>query len=213
MKTTSQHIPFEQLTYLAHQRAEAGELGESERIEAMSHISTCTSCGSKLQKLEDVILLMKTDREPDAPRDLIAYAINIFDQGRESIVTSALRRLVAALTFDSNVGLAPAFGVRSGQLPSSRQLLYSAEGSDVELRITPREDQWVVAGQVLGRECVGGEVNLVNLVRVEGEERVAVAVLNELCEFSLPAVPPGSYKLLLRLTDLEVEVPQLELRA
>lgn len=209
MKTTSQHIPFDKLADLAEKRVDAGELRESARLASMLHLSSCTDCASRLQQLEKVMLLMKTDREPDAPRDLIAYAVNIFDRGRETKAPSLLRRLVAALTFDSSMNLAPAFGVRSGQA-AARQLLYSAEGHDVDVRITPQQDQWVVAGQVLGQDCAGGQVNLVKL---EGGDKSAAAVLNELCEFTLPAVAPGSYKLLVRLADIEVEVPQLELRA
>ena len=210
MNTTSKHVPFEMLTDLADQRANADERSESERTKAMSHVSACTRCASELQRLEHVMLLMKTDREPDAPRDLIAYAMNIFDRRRESKVPPVLRRLVAALRFDSNVRQSPAYGVRSGQL-GSRQLLYSAEGNDVEVRITPQQDHWVVAGQVLGQDCLGGEVNLVRLEGGEDEQKSVAGVLNELCEFNLAPVPPGSYKLRLWLANVEVEIPQLEL--
>jgi hypothetical protein len=102
--------------------------------------------------------------------------------------------------------MAPAFGVRSGQA-TSRQLLYSAEESDIDLRISSQDDQWIVAGQLLGRDCVGGRVE------IEGERGLAVAALDELCEFMLPPVPSGNYTLRLRLQDAEVELPQLELKA
>lgn len=205
MKTT-QHIPFEKLADLAEERAAADELQAT-----AAHLSVCSDCASRLQRVENVMLLMKTDREPDAPRDLIAYAVNIFGPGREAAAPSLLRRLVAALTFDSSVDLSPAFGVRSGQA-AARQLLYSAAGNDVDVRIRAEQDQWVVTGQVLGQECPGGEVKLVNLAGIEGRDAPVTAALNEACEFSFPAVATGSYKLLLRLADIEVEVPQLELR-
>lgn len=201
MKINSQHIPFSALADLAENRT-----ATDERNEQMTHISTCTRCGDELQRLAHVLLLMRTDTEPDAPRDLIAYAVNIFAPSEESKAPSLLRRIVAALTFDSSANLAPAFGMRSGQV-ASRQLVYSAEGNDVDLRLTPLKDQWVIAGQLLGQDCEAGEV------RLEGETRSAAAPLNELCEFTLPPVPSGSYKLLLRLGNIEVEVPQLELKS
>lgn len=201
MKINSQHIPFSALVDLAENRT-----APDESSELMTHVSTCTKCKGELQGLEQVMLLMRTDTAPDAPRDLIAYAVNIFAQRAAAKAPSLLRRLVAALTFDSNANLVPAFGMRSGQV-ASRQLVYSAEGNDVDLRLTPLKDQWVVAGQLLGQGCEAGEV------RLEGETSSAAARMNELCEFTLPPVPSGSYKLFLRLGNIEVEVPQLELKA
>ncbi|MDX6445406.1 MAG: hypothetical protein QOH71_2480 [Blastocatellia bacterium] len=201
MNTTSQHIPFTDLADLAENRT-----APDERSQLVTHISTCTACGDELNRLERILLLMRTDKEPDAPRDLIAFAVNIFAQREVSGAPSLLRRIVAALTFDSSANLAPAFGVRSGQV-ASRQLIYSAAGKDVDLRLTPLEDQWVIAGQLLGEDCEAGEV------RLEGETGTAVVRLNELCEFTLPPMPSGNYTLFLRLGNIEVEVPQLELKS
>ena len=39
------------------------------------------------------------------------------------------------------------------------------------------------------------------------------AASNELCEFSLPPIPEGSYNLLLRLPVAEVQIPELDLRS
>jgi hypothetical protein len=51
-------------------------------------------------------------------------------------------------------------------------------------------------------------------VEIEGDDGArARAALNELCEFTLPPVPEGSYKLLLRLPGAEVQIPELDLRA
>jgi hypothetical protein len=200
MKTTSQHIPFARLADLAEDRASA-----EERTTSMTHLAACSHCAAELQRVGQVLELMRTDTATDAPRDVLAYAINIF-RGRELSEPSLLRRIVAALSFDSSMNMTPAFGVRSGQA-TARQLLYSAEQSDIDLRISCQDDEWIVAGQLLGQDCVGGRVE------IEGESGLAVAALNELCEFTLPPLPPGSYTLRLLLRDAEVEIPQLELRA
>jgi hypothetical protein len=100
----------------------------------------------------------------------------------------------------------PAYGVRSGQ-SAARQMLYSAGDNDLDLRVTPSGEAWVVSGQVLGSECAGGQV------RLQSETDETAAPLNELCEFTLPPVPSGSYTLRVRFKDMEVEVPDLELRA
>lgn len=201
MKPTSQHIPFATLADLAERRATADEQANS-----MAHLSTCPECAAEFHRLGKVVELMRTDTATDAPRDVLGYAINIFRGREQSSEPSLLRRIIAALTFDSSMNMAPVFGVRSGQA-ASRQLLYSAEENDIDLRISSRDDQWIVAGQLLGQDCVGGRVE------IEGESGLAVVALNELCEFTLPPLPPGSYKLRLLLQDAEVEIPQLELKA
>lgn len=201
MKTTSQHIPFAKLADLAENRA-----SESEQSASMTHVAGCSDCNSALQRLQHVLALMKTDTAQDAPRDLLAFARNIFRPATGSREPSLLRRIVAALTFDSSSNMAPAFGVRSGQT-AARQLLFSAGESDLDLRISPAKDQWVVAGQLLGQNCVGGRVEL------EGDGGVASATLNDLCEFTLPPLPSGSYELRLNLREVQIEIPQLELRA
>lgn len=199
MKIDSQHIPFAKLADLAEKRAAADE-----RTASMAHLSKCSVCAQQVERVEQVLELMKTDTATDAPRDMLAYAVNIF---RNSHEPSLLKRIVAALSFDSSSNPAPAFGVRSGQ-STSRQLLYSAEENDIDLRIMPEQENWIVTGQVLGEDCVGGRIEL------EGRSgELTAANLNDLCEFILPPVPAGSYRVRLRLGNVEVEIPQLELRA
>lgn len=201
MKPTSQHIPFATLADLAERRATADE-----RATSMAHLSACPECTAEFHRLEKVLELMRTDIAPDAPRDVLTYAINIFRGREQSSEPSLLRRIVAALSFDSSMNVAPAFGVRSGQA-TSRQLLYSAEENDIDLRINLQDDRWIVAGQLLGEDCVGGRVE------IQGQGGLAGATLNELCEFTLPPLPAGSYTLRLFLQNAEVEIPHLELKA
>jgi hypothetical protein len=195
MGTPNQHIPFDRLADLADDKV------DKERATLMAHVTDCSHCAGELDRLTQLISLMRTDAAEDAPRDVIAYAVNIFRQ--RELKPSLLRRIVAALTFDS-AHTAPAFGVRSGQA-ASRQLLFEAEDNDLDLRISPQGNEWVVSGQLLGTKCVGGAVAL------QSETTSASAVLNDLCEFKLSPVPPGNYILRLRLEDVELEVSQLEL--
>ena len=194
MKLFSTHIAFEKLADLAEGRA-----SNKDREAAMLHLSACADCAGKLSRLENVMSLMRTDRSEDAPRDILTYAVNLF----RPLEPSFIRRVVATLSFDS-LTVAPAFGMRSGQ-SQSRQLVYSAEGNDIDLRITLQNNQWTVVGQVLRPDCVGGQVEL------EGAGGTTAAALNDMCEFTLPSVPSGNYLLRVKMADLEVEVPQLDL--
>ena len=198
------HLSFSKIADLAE-----GRLAADERNLSAAHTAVCSRCAAKLNRLENVLGLMRADESVDAPPQLVAHTINLFrTRPRESRTPSLARRLVAALSFDS-LQMSPAYGVRSGQsAASTRQLLYSAEEYDLDLRLTETSEGWVVLGQVLGQECAGAAVELAG-----AQEATVRADVNEQCEFRLPAVPPGSYQLSLRFKDLEIEIPQLELRA
>ncbi|HEY0431528.1 MAG TPA: hypothetical protein VGC61_06905 [Pyrinomonadaceae bacterium] len=198
MTTSSKHIPFAELADLADEQASADKRRHA-------HLSECSVCAQQLDRLGQVLELMRSDNSTDAPRDVLAYAMNIFSRPENS-QPSLLRRLVAALSFDSSSNLAPAFGVRAGQA-TSRQLLYSAEENDIDIRITPEGETWIVAGQVLGEDCSGGRIE------IEGAGELATAELNDLCEFTLPPLPAGSYAVRLRLGSADIEIPKLELSA
>jgi hypothetical protein len=195
MSIISPHIPFTELTELAEQSKTSPE--------ALAHLATCTDCSSQLQSIKQTIGLMRSDTAEDAPAELVQFAKRIF---REKVVTrgpSLLKLVVAALTFDS-LTTAPAFGLRS-QTTAGRQLIYSAETADIDLRVSPENDQWQIAGQVLGVDCASGDVDL------EGDDFSASTRLNELCEFSFGSVPTGAYKVLIHLPDVLIETPRLEL--
>ena len=191
----STHIPVETLADIAEHR-----LTSEAREAALMHISTCSTCQDSLLQLQQLILTMRSDSTKDVPRDVLTSAINIFSQEERS----PLRRIVALLTFDSR-DAGPAYGMRS-LLAVSRQLLYSAEDTDLDLRITVQNDECIVAGQVIGEGCSEGHVE------ISGAAGRSEATLNEVFEFTLPPVPVGNYSLTLRMLDLQIEIPDLELK-
>jgi hypothetical protein len=192
---TSTHISLETLADVVEDRATPAAL---EIVRA--HDATCSTCDDALQRLKQLILLMRSDVVTDVPRDLLVSAINIFPPGARP----RLQRIIATLIFDSRRA-APVFGMRSVRT-SSRQLLYSAEQSDLDLRITIQNEECILAGQVIREGCVGG------LVEISGPTGSAEASLNELCEFTFPAIPVGQYSLRVRMLDVEIEIPELELK-
>lgn len=174
-----------------------------ERASLLDHLAGCRLCAADFERLGHVLQLMRTDDSKDAPRDLLAYAKGLFSVRETSSDRSILRRIVAALTFDS-LTAAPEFGVRSSET-STRQLIYSAKNGDLDLRLTPQGDRWLVMGQLLLPNCGEGQVE------IKSESDSASAELNELCEFVLPPVAAGRYSLILRLANLEIEVPRLDI--
>lgn len=192
---TSPHIPLETLADIVEDRAKAGILQT-----AMAHVATCSACDDMLRRLRQLVIMMRTDTAADAPRDVVMSAISLFSpQGNRP-----LPRIIATLIFDSRKA-GPAFGMRSLRM-TSRQLLYSAPQADLDLRIAIQNEECVVAGQVIRDGCAGG------LVEISGATGTAEASLNELCEFKLPAIPVGNYSLRVRMSDVEIEIPELELK-
>ena len=203
MRLTSRHIPFARLAELAE-----GRLSQEEAAAARTHLADCTTCSAQAAQLGHLAALMRADASEDAPPRVVASVVRMFRARRaEGPEPGLLRRLVAALTFDSS-SLQPAFGVRSGQAAPARQMLFSAGDLDVDLRLAAGGEGWTVSGQVLGPSCEGGEVEIVS-----GGETAARAALNDLCEFTLPPVAEGVYALRLRLGGTEVEIPELSLKA
>ena len=203
MRLTPRHIPFARLADLAE-----GRLSPAEAARAREHLDGCTSCAGQAAQLGHLAALMRADTSEDAPPALVSSVVSMFRARRsQPAEPGLLRRLVAALAFDSS-SLTPAFGVRSGQAAPARQMLFSAGDLDVDLRLAQGAEGWTVSGQVLG-PCAGGEVELVG----EGGSTAARAALNEQCEFTLHAVPEGVYAVRLRFDGTEVEIPELSLKA
>ena len=200
MNNFHHHIPFSQLADLVEDR-----LTPDEREQLEKHIAGCPLCSNEMAQLKHLVELMRTDTSEGAPPGAIARAVGLFRSRTmpASTVSDLHRHILAVLRFDSK-GLAPAFGVRSGE-PGARQLLFSAEAYDIDLRIETSDQAWIVSGQVLGESVVGGRVVL------QGTTGTKQATLNEQSEFALPPAQAGIYKLILHLTSVDVEVDDLRL--
>ena len=197
MTILSPHISFTELADLADEHS-------SLSAETLRHLAECSHCSGQLQTIRQTTSLMRSDAIEKAPAELVKQAKDFFrQQAATRRKPSTLSRIVAALTFDSVAGT-PAYGLRS-QAGEGRQLVYSTETVDVDVRVSTENELWQIAGQLPGSLCAGGEVNL------EGDSFSATAKLNELCEFSFSSVPGGTYTLALHLPDVIIETPPLEL--
>ena len=205
MKLTTPHIAFARLADLAE-----GRLTPEESARDEEHLAACARCSRQVAGLRHVTTLMRTDDSVDAPRDLVSEAVRLFrSRPASERAPGLLRRVLATLSFDSSA-LTPAFGVRSGQAAPARQMLFSAGGFDIDLRLAGGGDGWTIAGQVLGPCDGGGHVEVFDEGDVD-RKPVAGADLNDLCEFTLPPVTAGSYTLRLLMSAVEVDVPGLDL--
>jgi hypothetical protein len=148
---------------------------------------------------------------PDAPPALLRAAIGLWPAAAAptpaALVRALLNRINAVLTFDSWAAPALAPGMRSLR-SATRHLLFSAQGRDIDLRITPQAGGFGLTGQVLGPDDAG----TVALARLDQPgAAVQQALLDELGEFRLTDLPAGSYQLSLLLRPDTIELPPLQL--
>jgi hypothetical protein len=150
--------------------------------------------------------LRASRRLEDAPEALIQRAIHLYTVQAAPVTAASpglLQRLVAAVSFDSAAASALALGLRSSAA-QTRQLLYTAEGRDVDLRVAASVDGrvFVISGQVLGPDEAG-----VAVLVSAGQE--LSATWNELSEFSFAPIGPGPCALTLRAAGWVLELPPL----
>lgn len=153
---------------------------------------------------------------PDAPTALIKAATDLMpapSRVRLSEVANAVLRLVTAvLSFDSWAQPPAALGMRAA--PSeTRHLLFSAQGRDIDLRISPAAEHFTLSGQILGPD----ESGAIELASQTGSGVAAaeahVAALDDLGEFRLDGVRTGTYRLTLRVGADRIVLPPIEVGA
>ena len=120
-----------------------------------------------------------------------------------------LRRLVATLAFD---GPQPAFGVRSAA-GSTVQLVYTTDAADIALNVLPRprNGHLDLAGQVFPTD--GAEPDTFSVQLLSGVDEVGLATTDELGEFDIEAVEPGTYQMLVSNGRVEILISPIELSA
>jgi hypothetical protein len=181
-----------------------------------------TAAMKPLPQLSDdefTALVQRAVALPDAPPHLLQAALGAW-QGSPmaaarlpgwgelaSQAVAALRQQVAAtLKFDSWAGAPLAAGLR-GLRSDTRQLLFSAEGRDVDLRITASGERFAMAGQVLGPD-EAGSVELSPVASPTDAPRVAA--LDRMGEFHLADLAPGRYQLTLHAGDTDIVLPAIQ---
>jgi hypothetical protein len=146
---------------------------------------------------------MAGDELVSPPHGVLARALQVFKPHQEPARDrlAGLRSLVALLRFDS--GLAPAMGMRSGAA-QVRQLFFTVDEFDVDVRLQPHNGAWRLEGQVLGGAS-GGTAALA------GRVHEYVGEVNSLGEFAFAGVQPDVYRMDILLPDTKIAIPELPL--
>jgi hypothetical protein len=165
------------------------------------------------EQFED--LVRRAAALPDAPQSWVDRAVGAFAAAATpsmgEVAQSAWRLVSAVLSFDSWAGTPTPATVRG--VPSDvRQLLFSAEGRDIDLRISPAADDFSLMGQVLGPD----ETGTVELARQAAPQAglamapLHTSSLDELGEFRIEGLARGTYRLTLRVGNDAIALPPIQ---
>jgi hypothetical protein len=158
---------------------------------------------------ELLALVQQAITMPDAPPELIGRALALWDLHRPPPrAQGSPRRWLTALRFDSWAGTPVAAGMRALH-DDVRQMLFAAEGCDIDLRIAPAAEGFALSGQLLGLDA-RGSVELVVHGRGGEPPLQRHVAIDELSEFSIDAVDRGTYQLIVHLDTGEIVLPPIE---
>jgi hypothetical protein len=151
------------------------------------------------QFLDKIISLMQTDNSFDAPSDSVSWAKNIFRTQVQEPKPSIIKRVMAILQIDLSANK-PVFGERSVS-SAIRQMLFQADETAIDLRISPTATGFSLKGQILGVEFATLTIN------PGGFETTA----NESGEFGFDHIPAGDYSLTIQTVEKELVIEHLTL--
>ena len=192
-------------------------LAQNERAGIESHLVTgCRRCAENLRWLREVAWLTAQDQSFDFPEETIKGLV-VWFKGQAAQMPRGLRKLVAKLVFDSLLPqpLAPVRTEAAHSLVTTqaagRQMLFQAEGYDVDLRFEALEelDLEDLIGQVLPRraeqpDVVGATVEL--WPSAQDPQRVQT---DQQGLFRFAQIPSGVYDLKIHVSEDEINLNQV----
>jgi hypothetical protein len=186
-------------------------LPKAQADQVTAHLALpCAACQGEIDGMRDVLQLLGHERLSEPSPAAVRRAIRLFGRFYERPGADERPRLIARLLFDDL--LAPRAAAVRG-IGNERQLLYGAEGFDIDLQIADEGNQESLRllGQVMPPADDWSQVQggLVRLARED--DAVTSATADELGTFAFNGLAPGDYELWLDLPRAKIWVPHVTL--
>jgi hypothetical protein len=193
------HLNFETLLDYVE-----GLLSSETTAEVETHLNQpCPRCRALVGRITEVTNLMLNDQTQAPPRAVLQRMLATLH--RHAAVNRP--RVPATLVFNSWQH-APLAAVRGpGQ---AQQLLYSAEGLDIDLHLTAGQNDTTVRGQILGAARDAAQPTPV-VVLYTGGDFVATTTTDRLGQFVFQSLPSGTYDLHIELDDANITIEGIRL--
>lgn len=199
MKQNSLHIEFERLTDFA-----VGTLSDAEKAEIEVHLRGCQDCAMQKRQLEKIIGVMQSDRMEEVPSNIIENTLDLFRKRKSALEEPVLLKRILAVYGNENSLFMSAFGLRSEQPETERQMWFTADDAEINLLMRQTGETWNVTGQVFCN-FMGGEAIL------QSEENESKVEISDLNEFSFTEIPIGTYKSILCFANTEIEIAEIRI--
>lgn len=186
-----------------------GAGAEAERAARAAHLETgCPQCLENQRWLLAVERLAAADDSITFPEQVIARVVSEFR--KQAAARPPLRQLFVQLIFDSLFPqrLAPVRTAPGSETPAiSRQVLYRAEGYDIDLRFERSDETEDLIGQVQAGHRAPASPLPVQLWR--DNEQTFSTQTNARGIFRFTGIPAGSYQLKIQVPEGEISIPQM----
>jgi hypothetical protein len=175
-----------------------GLLPRDQAAAVARHLAECPHCAREAAQLTDYLAELAPTLEPG----LLAQV-----KERVKVLVAHLVNGGLATGLLTQPTLTPAYaGIRGGE---GEPFLYQADDVQIAAEVqddAERPDRKVLLGLVIGMEPSGVKVHL-----WQADQRVAVVPVDELGNFVIPGLAPGSYELILSGPEVEIHIQELEI--
>jgi hypothetical protein len=198
------HPSFETLLDFIENR-----LPQPARQQVLEHLaSPCAICQAEIAAIQDMLGLMRDQELSEPSPAAMRRAMRLYRVFHQRPQPGHRARLIAHLVFDSQVtgGALAARGLKN-----ERQILYAAQGLDIDLQFSPESDQHSIhlMGQVMTVEDDPARVQGCSVSLMQEGEVFAQVITDELGIFDFRGVSPADYELSIELPGVEVWIPGL----
>jgi anti-sigma factor RsiW len=196
---SEQHPDFQRLLAWVE-----GELPPADMAEVAEHVAQCSTCRLRARRIRQALRVLSTAAQLQPSLRAREHVIREF--GRQRAARPGLRGLTAVLASSSqSMTLAP--GLRMS-LMETPHWLYTTPDIDLTLTVRPTGEELLdLAGQVLWPSTPPAEA--VQVLLLAYGQVVGQATATATGEFTLAAVPAGTYTVVVLTPDVRVEVPQV----
>jgi hypothetical protein len=198
------HPSFETLLDFIENR-----LPQPARRQVLEHLALpCSVCQAEIAAIQDMLGLMRDQDLSEPSPAAMSRAMRLYRAFHQRPQASLRARLIAHLVFDSLV-MRDALVARG--VKNERQILYTAQGLDIDLQFSPESDQHSIhiMGQVMTVDDDLAQVQDCSVSLTQEGEVLAQAITDELGIFAFRGVSPADYELSIELPSVEVWIPGL----
>jgi hypothetical protein len=187
-----------------------GRLADEQRGKVDLHLAeSCRPCNHRLSLLETVVHSVAEDHTAPPPAFVLKQAADIPLTHARPSQPKPWIRLIAALTFDSRLHLSSATTRGAAR---ERQMLFTAEQVDIDLKIKPEREDHLLIGQILGEPNSADVFSAFVSLQNKTGQFFRATETDPLGQFTFHEIPSGVYDLIFDLETQEVAVMGVEVQ-